>query len=111
MRWVFDLSFYRGCLWSSKESFESKIIPSSSFLFSDMMMWLSILALTLSFPADSMGTVIKRKKTGLLAELEKYTTYVKSFPKSSCSIALAIKVKCVGLTFYKAGDEIFNAAL
>ena len=36
--------------------------------------------------ADSMGTVIKTKKTDLLAELEKDTTYVKSSPKSSCSI-------------------------
>ena len=65
--------------------------------------------------ADSMGTMIKTKKAGLLAELEKDTTYVNSFPKSSCSIldrmALVRKVKCVELTFDKAADEIFNAAL
>ena len=65
--------------------------------------------------ADSMGTMIKTKKADLLVELEKDTTYVNSFSKSSCSIvdgmALVRKVKCVGLTFDKAADEIFNAAL
>ena len=65
--------------------------------------------------ADSMGTMIKTKKLDLQADLEKDTTYVHSFPKSSCSIvdrvALVQKVKCVGLTFDKAADEIFNAAL
>ena len=65
--------------------------------------------------ADSMGTMIKTKKADLLAELEKDTTYVNNFPKSSCSIldrmALVRKVKCVELTFDKAADEIFNAAL
>ena len=62
-----------------------------------------------------MGTMIKTKKADLPAELEKDTTYVNSFSKSSCSIvdgmALVQKVKCVGLTFDKAADEIFNAAL
>ena len=65
--------------------------------------------------ADSMGTMIKIKKEDLLAELEKDATYVNSFPKSSCCIvdgmALVRKVKCVGLTFDKAADEIFNVAL
>ena len=65
--------------------------------------------------ADSMGTMIKTKKADLLPELEKSTTYVNSFPKSSCSIvdgmALVRKVERVGLTFDKAADEIFNAAL
>ena len=65
--------------------------------------------------ADSMGTMIKTKKADLLVELEKDTTYVNSFSKSSCSIvdgmALVRKVKCVGLTFDKAADEIFNVAL
>ena len=38
----------------SKESFESKSIPRSSFLFSEMMLLLSILALTtFSFPESS----------------------------------------------------------
>ena len=59
--------------------------------------------------------MIKTKKADLLAELEKDTTYVNSFPKSSCTIvdgmALVQKVKCVGLTFDKAADEIFNAPL
>ena len=41
-------------MWSSKESFESKIIPSNSFVFSDMIVWSSILALTLSFPENSI---------------------------------------------------------
>ena len=36
--------------------------------------------------ADSIATMIKTKQTDLLAELEKDTTYVNSFPKSSCSI-------------------------
>ena len=36
--------------WSSKESFEFNIIPSSSFLFLHMMILLTILSLTLSFP-------------------------------------------------------------
>ena len=40
-------------MWSSKESFKSKIIPSSSFLFSDIKVWPTILALTLSFPENS----------------------------------------------------------
>ena len=65
--------------------------------------------------ADSMGTMIKTKKLDLQADLEKDTTYVHSFPKSSCSIvdrvALVQKVKCVGLTFDKAADKIFNVAL
>ena len=65
--------------------------------------------------AESMGTMIKTKKADLLAELEKDTTYVDSFPKSSGSMvdgmALVRKVKCVGLTFDKTADEIFNAAL
>ena len=65
--------------------------------------------------ADSMGTMIKTKKEDLLAELEEDTTYVNSFPKSSCSIfdgmVLVRKVKRFGLTFDKAADEIFNAAL
>ena len=65
--------------------------------------------------ADTMGTMIKTKKADLVVELEKDTTYVNSFPNSSCSIvdgmALVRKVKCVGLTFDKAADEIFNAAL
>ena len=65
--------------------------------------------------ADSMGTMIKTKKPDLLAELEKNTANVSSFPKSSCSIidgtALVRKVKCAGLTFDKAAVEIFNAAL
>ena len=71
-----------------------------------------------SFPyalADSMGTMIKTKKTDLLVELEKDTTYVNSFSKSSCSIvdgmALVRKVKCVGLTFDIAADKLFNAAI
>ena len=66
-----------------------------------------------SFPyalADSMGTMIKTKKADLLVELEKDTTYVNSFSKSSCSIvdgmAIVRKVKFVGLTFDKAADEI-----
>ena len=62
--------------------------------------------------ADSMGTMIKTKKADLLVELEKDTTYVNSFSKSSCSIVDGMAlVKCVGLTFDKAADEIFNAAL
>ena len=36
-------------MWSSKDSFESKTLPSSSFLFSDMMALLSILTLIMSF--------------------------------------------------------------
>ena len=50
------LSFWlkRLFMWSSKGSFESKIIPSSSFLLSDMMVWSLILALTLSFPENSI---------------------------------------------------------
>ena len=47
---VFNLLFCWGCLCDLQKSFESKIIPSSSFLFSDMMVWSSILTLTLSFP-------------------------------------------------------------
>ena len=38
----------------SKESFESKVIPSSSSLFSHMMVWLSILAIMLPFPENSI---------------------------------------------------------
>ena len=57
----------------------------------------------------------KQKITGVLAKLEKDTTHVNSFPNSSCSIvdglAFVWKLKCVGLTFDKAADEIFNARL
>ena len=36
--------------------------------------------------ADSIGTMIKTNEADLLGELEKDTTYVNSFSKSSCSI-------------------------
>ena len=39
---------------SSKKSFESKVIPNSSFLLSNMMVLWSILAHTLLFPGYSI---------------------------------------------------------
>ena len=41
-------------MWSLKGSFESKTIPTSSLLFSDMVVLSSLLALTLSFPENSI---------------------------------------------------------
>ena len=51
--WLVFFFFLRLLMWSSKESFESNIMSSSSVLFSDMMVLSSILTLALSFPENS----------------------------------------------------------
>ena len=51
MRWVFDLLFYSGCLCDLQKKVlnpKSEIIPSSSFLFSDIMELSLILVFTFS---------------------------------------------------------------
>ena len=48
-------------MWSSKEKFEFKIIPSSSLVLSDMMVGSSILGLRLSLPENNYFHVVKVK--------------------------------------------------
>ena len=63
----------------------------------------------------SVGAMIKTKKGRSAGRIRKVYYICQQFSKSYCSIvhgmALVRKVKCVGLTFDPAADEIFNAAL
>ena len=110
MRRAFDLLFQMFFTWSSKEKFEPKSMLSSSFLFSDISVSLSIYALTLSlFGVDlprALLRILSNISGGVFCENDQRLSVGNHFRKKSSSKILGSVLNTAPLLIVKVWKKL-----